>query len=449
VELDERWVDHRVVVMSADGSHPRTVVEDTDFFDYRAGGTFGYPAVSPDGSRVLFRSHRSGWINYWTVPLSGGEPRAIAAEEGDQSHARWSADGNSIAYVSNRNGTHELRVAPTTGGAPRVLVKPEMGVVGDPEWSPDGTRLSYTLGTPLRPADLFVVDVKSGASRRLTESLPGGNLEKTLLAPEKVSYRSEEFTINAYLYKPAAAGAGERFPGVLWIHGGPTSQFNDVFEQHVQFFVQRGYVVLLPNIRGSSGYGKAFEDANNRCWGHCDLKDVLAGVDYLKKLPYVNPHQMGITGTSYGGIMSMAAVAFAPGVFQAAIPASGYGDWMHFREEQELRHVKLLEYEFGPFEGNQDVYRKNSSIYSADRVTTPTFLVHGEGYFPRSDASLEFARALEKNYKVFRHRAYPNENYYVRSRTNRRQMLSDMLEFFDQFLKEVRSEEPTATNGNR
>jgi dipeptidyl aminopeptidase/acylaminoacyl peptidase len=265
-----------------------------------------------------------------------------------------------------------------------------------------------------------------------------------------VSYRSEEFTINAYLYKPASAAAGERFPGVLWIHGGPTSQFNDVFEPHVQFFVQRGYVVLLPNIRGSSGYGKAFEDANNRCWGHCDLKDVLAGVDYLKKLPYVNPHKMGITGTSYGGIMSMAAAAFAPGVFQAAIPASGYGDWMHFRDEQELRHVKLLEYEFGPFEGNEHVYRKNSSIYSVEQITTPMFLIHGEGYFPRSDASLEFARALEKNYKVFRYKAYPNENYYVRSRANRRQMLSDMLEFFDQFLKDkVRTEEPTPTNGNR
>jgi dipeptidyl aminopeptidase/acylaminoacyl peptidase len=450
VELDERWVDHRVVVMGADGTNPRTVVQDTDFFDYRAGGTFGYPVVSPDGSRVLFRSHRRGWINYWTVALSGGEPRAIAAEEADQSHARWSKDGSAIAYVSNHNGTHELRVVPAAGGAARVLVKPERGVVADPEWSPDGTRLSYTLSRPTRPADLFVLEVKSGATRQLTDSLPAGNLEKTLVAPEKVSYRSEEFTINAYLYKPASAAAGERFPGVLWIHGGPTSQFNDVFEPHVQFFVQRGYVVLLPNIRGSSGYGKAFEDANNRCWGHCDLKDVLAGVDYLKKLPYVNPHKMGISGTSYGGIMSMAAAAFAPGVFQAAIPASGYGDWMHFRDEQELRHVKLLEYEFGPFEGNEHVYRKNSSIYSVEQITTPMFLIHGEGYFPRSDASLEFARALEKNYKVFRYKAYPNENYYVRSRANRRQMLSDMLEFFDQFLKDkVRTEEPTPTNGNR
>jgi dipeptidyl aminopeptidase/acylaminoacyl peptidase len=134
--------------------------------------------------------------------------------------------------------------------------------------------------------------------------------------------------------------------------------------------------------------------------------------------------------------MSMAAVAFAPGVFQAAIPGSGYADWIHFVEEQELRHVKLLDYEFGPLAENEAVYRANSPIFSIENVATPTFLVHGEGFFPESRASHNFAEALEKNYKVFRHTAYPNENYYVRSRANRRQMLFDMLDFFDMFLKD-------------
>ena len=133
----------------------------------------------------------------------------------------------------------------------------------------------------------------------------------------------------------------------------------------------------------------------------------------------------------------MSAVAFAPGVFQAAIPASGYADWIHFMDEQELRHIKLLDYEFGPLEENEAVYKANSPIFFVENVTTPTFLVHGEGFFPESEASHNFAAALEKNYKVFQHIAYPNENYYVRSRANRRQMLLDMLQFFDEFLKDV------------
>jgi dipeptidyl aminopeptidase/acylaminoacyl peptidase len=83
---------------------------------------------------------------------------------------------------------------------------------------------------------------------------------------------------------------------------------------------------------------------------------------------------------------------------------------------------------------NEEVYRRNSPIFAIDNVTTPTFLVHGEGRFPRSQASRNFALKLEKNYKAFRLKAYPNENYYVRSKKNRRQMLLDMLEFFDTFL---------------
>lgn len=437
VELDEDWTDHTVIEMTASGARPRTVLRDTDFFDYRAGGTFGYPAVSPDGTAVLFRSHRSGWINYWTMPLAGGDPQPVAQEAADQSHARWSPDGRHIAFTSNHNGTHELRVARAGGDdSPRTLVAPGTGVVAVPEWSPHGSRISYTLSTPTRPGDLFVVDVGTGATRQLTESMHAGNLERQLVEPQKVAYESTDgLTINAYLYAPPDRRSGSRYPAILWIHGGPTSQYNDTYNGSAQFFAQRGYVVLLPNIRGSSGYGKAFEDANNGCWGHCDLEDVLAGVEYVKSLPYVDSTSTGITGTSYGGCMSMAAVAFAPGVFQAAIPSSGYGDWIQFVGEQELRHVKLLEYEFGPLAGNESVYRANSPIFFVEDVTTPTFLVHGEGFFPESQASYNFAAALEKNYKVFRHEAYPNENYYVRSRTNRRQMLLDMLDFFDQFLK--------------
>lgn len=439
VRLNDAWTDHDVVEYSLTDQKSRVIVRDKDFFDYGASARskFGYPLVSPDGKWVLFRSHRSGWINSWVAPMAGGEPRQIAPEEADQSDASWSPDGKWIAYTSNHNGTHDLRVVAAPGGSPRVLLSPKMGVIADAEWSPDGKQISYTLTTPTQPRDLYVVSLNDGASKQLTRSMPGGIPLGTLVPPEKVSYRSTDgFVINAYLYRPPEAQPARQFPGILWIHGGPTSQFNDNFEQHVQFFVHMGYVVLMPNIRGSSGYGKKFEDANNRCWGHCDLQDVVAGVDYLKTLSYVNPNRTGITGTSYGGCMSLAAIAFAPGVFQAAIPASGYGDWIHFYKEQELRHIKLVEYEFGSLPENEEIYRKNSPIHWIRNVSTPTFLVHGEGGFPRSDASREFANRLAMEYKPHRYKTYSGDNYYVRSRKNRREMLLDMLEFFDQHLKD-------------
>lgn len=457
VRLDDAWEDHEVLEVDADGTNPRTVLVDTDFFDYRAGGTFGHPQPSPDGRHVLFRSHRSGWINYWIAPLeqgsetgSGGqgEPRQIAPAEADQSGAAWSPDGRWIAYTENHNGRHDLRLAPADGGAPRILVSPEEGVVSAPSWAPGSDAVAYFTEGLTKPKDLFTVSLADGKTRQLTRSMPAGGFEGRLAVPEKVTYASSDgFEIPAYLYRPpaltpstsrdVATTASGRSPGLLWIHGGPTSQFNDTFQQHVQFFVQRGYVVLLPNIRGSSGYGKSFADANNGCWGHCDLEDVVAGGEYLKTLPEVDPERIGITGNSYGGVMTMYAVAFAPDYFRAGIASSGYADWVHFYHgENELRHVKLLEHELGAFATSEEVWRRSSAVTQVDKVATPLFMVHGVGRYPGSDQSELFARALENHYKPFRYTTYPGENYYVYGKANRRKMLADMLDFFDQFLKD-------------
>ncbi len=445
VRMDEKWLDHDVIEIARDGGEERVVLSDTDFFDYRAGLAFGAAVVSPDGERVLFRSKRSGWLNYWIAPMQGGEPRQVAAADYDQDGGRWSPDGRSILYTENRDGTHSLRVVASDGGPPRVLVGHDVGAALRPEWSPDGASVSYTFETPTRPADLHVVSVDSGESRRLTSSVPMG-LEDRLYMPEKVTYPSTDgLTIQAYLYRPVGISPGKRVPGVMWIHGGPTSQFDDQFRRHqqVHYFVQRGYAVLLPNIRGSSGYGLEFEDLNNECWGHCDLEDVVAGVDYLESLPFVDADKIGVTGTSYGGMMTMFAVAFAPDVFQAAISLSGYGDMTDFHSTvHELQHIKLVEYELGPYPENEAVYRRSSPILKAHQVTTPTFVIQGEGVaadwrLPEGEphAALKFARKLDQQYKIVRYKSYENEGYYVYGRQNTIEKLRDMEDFFEEFLR--------------
>jgi dipeptidyl aminopeptidase/acylaminoacyl peptidase len=191
---------------------------------------------------------------------------------------------------------------------------------------------------------------------------------------------------------------------------------------------------LLPNPRGSSGYGRRFEDLNNGDWGHGDRQDVIAGTELLRGLDDVDRDRLAIMGTSYGGIMSMAAVAFAPGVFQAAVPMSGYGDFVHMKAEQELRHIKLLEYEFGPIDANEAIYRRCSPIFNVAGATTPCLVIHGTGRYPQSAASREFALALEREYKTFSYRTYPDETYYVAGTANVRQMLLDIDAFLRQYL---------------
>ncbi|MBI5029053.1 MAG: S9 family peptidase [Chloroflexi bacterium] len=439
VRLNDAWTDHDVILMNADGSNPCIVLTDRNFFDYHYGRTFNYPKVSPDGKTFLFRSHRSGWINVWAAPVEGGgAPCQIAPAEADQSDAMWSPDGSQIAYIENHNGTLDLRVVSVQGGAPRVLVAPSVGSCTVPSWSPDGKQLTYLFGTPTSPNDVWTVDAATGATRQLTHSMLGGGVKDRIVAPKKIAYKTfDGLMINAYLYTPPAPLNGQRYPGIMWIHGGPTSQYMDTFQANVQFFTQQGYVVLLPNIRGSSGYGRHFEDLNDRDWGHGDLQDVIAGVEYLKTLDMIDSNNIGITGTSYGGIMSMDAVAFTQNVFQAAIPCSGYGNFMHMADEQELRHIKLLEYEFGKLPEAEAIYRYCSPIFSVAQATTPCFLIHGEGRYPGSSSSRDFALALEMAYKPFWYKSYPGETYYVASPANVKQMLGDMKDFFDLYLKHI------------
>ncbi len=436
VRLNEGWTDHEIVVMDANGDQQRVITVDHDLFDYHYGRKFGYPLVSAPTNRLLFPSHRSGWINYWQVPLDGGDPQPLHAESADQSEAVLSPDGNAAAFIANKNGTTRLVVKNLNDGSVRVLVAPEPGVVSAPVWSPDGRTLAYLFGSPTRPADLWVVDVESGEQRQLTASPRAQALADLLISPEKVTYSSfDGLEIAAYLYVPPDAAAHRPCPGLLYIHGGPTSQFMDDYHADVQYFVRKGYVVLMPNIRGSSGFGKAFEDANNGDWGHGDLGDVLAGVELLKTLSCVDGNNMGIHGMSYGGCMSMSAVGFAPGVFKASVPHAGYGDWLEFEQGQELRHRQLMRYEFGDVRAHRQVYEYCSPIYSLAEATTPVFLVHGEGRYPSSDASLKFAQALEQEYKTFEYKVYPNECYYVRSAENLCQMLPDIVDFLDRYLR--------------
>ena len=436
VRMDNTWADHEVILMTVDGEKVSTVTKDTGFFDYILGRKFGFPLVSPAGDTVVFPSHRSGWINYWQVPLEGGEPKPVHAEESDQSEAAFSPDGLSLAFVSSTNGTSRLTVVPMNDDMPRVLVNPELGVVSKPAWSADGEKLAYVFQSPTSPGDLWEISVKDGVSRQLTRAPLSHLLKNRLTNPEKISYQSfDDREISAYLYAPPERKPGDRHPALFIVHGGPTNRFSDTYYPEVQYFIRKGYVVLMPNIRGSTGYGREFEHLNNRDWGHDDLRDVVAGIDFLKGLDYVDVQNVGIYGKSYGGCMSMSAVCFAPGVFQAAVPHAGYGDWVDMAEQQEKRHVQLMRYEFGDFQENREVYERCSPIYRIADVTTPVFLVHGEGRYPSSDASFKFARALEREYKTYEYKVYPNECYYVESEANLRELWPDIVDFLDRYLK--------------
>jgi Tol biopolymer transport system component len=147
--MDEWWVNHDVYAMPAAGGKARLLLSDKNYFDYRNGASFGFVRPSPDGKSLLFRSQRSGWANYWLAPMAGGVPRQIAAEQADQSEARWSPDGSSILFLSMSNGTQSVKVVPSAGGPARTVAGPAVGMAQRAEWSPSSQQISYMLASPL------------------------------------------------------------------------------------------------------------------------------------------------------------------------------------------------------------------------------------------------------------------------------------------------------------
>lgn len=144
-----------------------------------------------------------------------------------------------------------------------TAVVPGLGMVTRAEWSPQSRRISCTLGTPTMAPELYAVDAGGGTPRQLTFS-EGNKLASQPVTPEKITWSNPRFTIPAYVWKPKNLPPGQRAPVLMQVHGGPTSQFSDNFTLHPQWFASRGCVVIAPNVRFGSGYGRAFEGANNR-----------------------------------------------------------------------------------------------------------------------------------------------------------------------------------------
>ena len=439
VRMDQWWIHRDVIAIdAATGSGERLIVSDRDWMDYRTGQEFGPGQVSPRGDLVLFRSYRSGWINWWLAPMEGGEPRPLAPEAADQSsqkpfrgYARWSPDGARVAYTSNLRGRQILRVASVDDGTVRTLFAPEMGLVANPAWSPDGSRIAFTFDTPARVPDLYVMDAVGGEPTRLTHSLPDPSLADAFFMPERVSYENDGLTIHSYLFRPAEPPPPGGYPAIVWVHGGPSSQFEDGWRRHADahYFIKHGYAVLAPNIRGSSGFGWEHEEANNGCWARCDLDDVVAGARYLGTLPDIDGDRVAVTGVSYGAYLSFAASTFAPDAFRAAVPLrEGYANRIQLVErESALANINMYQYELGLLAENRETFRRASPTLFAQDVGMPMLIIAGEG-----DVQMRaFATEVARYYKPVTYERYDD----VAGRAARLEWMPRMLAFLDRHVK--------------
>jgi dipeptidyl aminopeptidase/acylaminoacyl peptidase len=266
----------------------------------------------------------------------------------------------------------------------------EKGVVSVNELR--GNHLIYSLSNARTPGVAFAYDIpekggKAGAPTQVTFADTQGIDFSRFALPQLVKYKSfDGLEVPAFVYMPAGAGKGHPVPFVANYHGGPEGQHRPVFDKTVQYLVSQGFGVILPNVRGSSGYGRAFlmMDDYKKRWD--SVKDGVAAAQWLVDQGYATPGKMATYGGSYGGFMSVACLvedqqevdsgAHKQRLFGAGIDVVGIVNMKTFLEQTSGYRRKLREVEYGPLT-DPDFLDSVSSIKKVDKINVPMFIAHG------------------------------------------------------------------------
>lgn len=463
------------------GAEPRQLT----FGDYDD----GEPVFSPDGRQLAFVSNRTGEpdsnsnTDIWVVNAAGepGEPRRVTTNPGADYSPAWSHDGRLITYVTVTEpeliwyATNHLAVIPARGGEPRLPLAGLDRNVRSPVFAPDDEAILFRLEDSAEE-QLARVDLESGAVERLvagdlaigafdlhrsgsaavlvsTPHMPTEVFlwdgedhrrlthtnESILNAVELGEVRNVTFpsrdgtTIEGFIVTPPGYDSRRRYPALLRIHGGPVSQFDFSFNAEAQVFAANGYVVVLVNPRGSSGYGQEFSAAIWADWGNKDFEDVLAGVDYAIEQGYADPDRLGVGGWSYGGILTNYVITKSDR-FEGAI--TGASEVLYIANYGHDHYQYEWEMELGlPWE-SREAWERISPFNDVDKVTTPTLVIGGkEDWNVPINNSEQLYQALKRRGIDTQLVVYPEESHGISRPSFIRDRYERYLDWYDRTVR--------------
>lgn len=391
-----------------------------------------WPRWSPDGSTLMFTSGRTGFDELWIAKIDGGGLHQLTHLGADVSEPSWSPDGSKIAVTVNRGGVYDFGLINVSTGEVSFLLESK-GVYSRPQWAPDNSFITIEYESPVKSPDLYKYSLPAAELIQLTYSMLPAMTNLQLLMPEPVTYKSKDkLEIPSLLFRPQQPNGA----AVLYPHGGPSSQYCYEWDILTQYLVAKGYTILMPNYRGSTGYGLKYEKANYGQWGQGDMQDCLAGARYLSALDWVTAERIAIYGASYGGYMVACCLARDPD-YLFACGVSKFGD-AHLETSWALCSRELRYYTekmIGHPAKNRDVYYEGSPIYQVENIQSPVLILHGlEDDIVPPEASEDWVEALLHADKTFEFKTYSGESHGFLRRATQLDAYGRIERFLDWYL---------------
>ena len=449
---------------------------------YEGDGWFGVAGFSPDDGRLLVTEAHSGFDqDLYVLDRESGEMDHVTPHEGKVRYMNttwaptgdalyvvtdrdsdtlslarldlqsleletvvegdgWNVEGfmldedtGTVVYARNVDGYTDLTVGRLAGETDieefPTPVLPD-GVAGGIAFDADAERFAVTVTSPRENANVHVVDVRTGETERWTHASRAGLPRERFRGSDLVRYETfDGREIPAFFSLPENSTAGET-PVVIDIHGGPESQRRPSFNAVVQYLLDAGYAVFEPNVRGSTGYGKAYTHLDDRDRRMDAVADIESGVEWLTAQEAVDPERIAVMGGSYGGFMTLAALTEYPDSFAAGVDIVGIADFTTFLENTGPWRRALREAEYGSLEDDRALLESISPINRVERIDAPLFVLHGanDPRVPVGEAEQITERLEERDVPV-EQMVFDDEGHGIVKRENRIEAYTAIAEF--------------------
>ena len=396
---------------------------------------FGGFAFAPDGKAVYFISDEpvQGAAQEFRT-LRFHDPVSGKFEVLSQ-HIPWDVrglsiadDGKHLAYTTNEDGISKLHVLALPSHAAVALPDLPIGVIGGVAFSPDGKQLALTLNSATSSSDAYVIDIAGKTLTRWTQSEVGGLDASKFVAPSLIRYPTfdqadgKQRTIPAFYYKPSKPAKNGKYPVVINIHGGPEGQSMPTFNATAQYMAnEMGVAMLVPNVRGSSGYGKTWLSLDNAEKREDSVKDIGALLDWIATQPELDASRVGVIGGSYGGYMVLASLTHYPERIRAGVDVVGISHFGTFLKNTENYRRDLRRAEYGDERdpAMAAVFERISPLNNAAKITSPLFVAQGKNdpRVPWTEAE-QIVKAVRGNGQPVWYLLYADEGHGFRKKAN-------------------------------